>query len=193
MGQIFVVFSEYLNTGDTKTFLTYYLTNLEKSYIHIYTIQIGWISQSRYANFCNRLVSYQKRKPLNNMNGKFMICHDLFISCMLQQFLLLYNCTMGSISLINRMYIFRIKTVFLPQGRHCQFLARYSGNNISGMPLLLPPSILQNPGNASAFAALPVMVALDLSFGWTSKTIVHLLQWTRNWRCGELFSIFSTH
>ena len=34
------------------------------------------------------------------MNGKFMICHDLFISCMLQQFLLLYNCTMGSISLI---------------------------------------------------------------------------------------------
>ena len=108
--QIFVVFSEYLNTGDTKTFLTYYLTNLEKSYIHIYTIQIGWISQSRYANFCNRLVSYQKRKPLNNMNGKFMICHDLFISCMLQQFLLLYNCTMGSIPTLNRILFL----IFIP-------------------------------------------------------------------------------
>ena len=57
--QIFVVFSEYLNTGDTKTFLTYYLTNLEKSYIHIYTIQIGWISQSRYANFCNMDIFFQ--------------------------------------------------------------------------------------------------------------------------------------
>ena len=57
------------------------------------------------------------------MNGKFMICHDLFISCMLQQFLLLYNCTIGSISLINCMYIFRIKTIFRSQGCHGQFLA----------------------------------------------------------------------
>ena len=90
---------------------------------------------------------YQKRKPLSNMNGKFMICHDLFISCMLQQFLLLYNCTMGLISLINHMYIFRIKTIFRAsfwldarKTEGPRAYSRYIGSSARAKWLTFPPS-----------------------------------------------------